>query len=99
MPSRGRTLLVAASLLASAAAQADTGADPTHLVDRLADDAQRAAARERLVALRGAAVPAITAKLATASDALFVDLVTILEELGPEAGSAFPELVTALVDR
>lgn len=85
-----RFLLVFCLAGATAPAQA---ADAKQLVEQLANDATRSAARERLLALGASAAGPLVARIDTAPGDHACACLEVLTELGPAGGAAVPALI------
>lgn len=88
-----RTVWKSLLLVLPLAAQVEK--DPTRLVGQLRVAEERVAARAALVALGSEAVPALLDRLHDVEADEADQLLSILEELGPAAGSAVPGLLAA----
>jgi hypothetical protein len=87
--------IVSVWLSVTALATAQSQPTPAQLVEQLASVDQRARAREQLLALGKQAVPALCDRV-SAEPRLQAEVLTILIELGPDAGAAVPPLVAAM---
>jgi hypothetical protein len=93
-----RSILTLAVLLPAAAGTTQDEEPGAH-VAALQREATRAGAHARLVELGAAAVPSLVAALGEADGVLYDACLAVLRDLGPQAGPAFPALLSERTHR